>query len=293
MLRGVKHYRRPDTIGDAVALVQSNPNAVYLGGGAWIVAQGEPSLEMVVDLQDLGIGSIETTLREQPAVMETRIGAMATLQAIIEDPGTGSLADGLLARAAGYVQSRTLREQGTVGGTLITAGPADPLTTALLVLDAEIFYADPVLHKAPFMSFVAYRDRLIHSRVLLTEVRIQHPSGRSAAAFEVVGRSPKDKPIVCAAACLEVSEGLPSMVRLAVGGAHAQPVRLHKTEHILRGQLLSAERIDAALAPSLADLAPPSDFRGSADYRLAMAQVLARRAVSAAWQAARRRAASA
>ena len=289
MLRGVKHSRRPDAIGDAVALVQSNPHAAYLGGGAWIVAQGDPSLQMVVDLQDLGIGAIETRLLEQSSAMEVSIGAMATLQTLIDHPDTGSLADGLLARAAGYVQSRTLREQGTVGGALMTAGFEDPLTTALLVLDTEIYYADPVLHKAPFMSFVAYRDRLIHSRVLLTEVRVRQPSGRSAAAFEVVGRSPKDKPIVCAAAYLEVSEGLPSAVRLAVGGAHTQPVRLHKTEHILRGQLLTGDRIDNALAPSLADLAPPADFRGSADYRLSMAQVLARRAVSAAWQAARRR----
>jgi CO/xanthine dehydrogenase FAD-binding subunit len=285
MLRGVKYYRRPDTIGDAVALVQSNPNAVYLGGGAWIVAQGNPSLEMVVDLQDLGIGSIETTM--QPAGLLVRIGAMATLQAVIDHPDAGTLANGLLARAAGYVQSRTLREQGTIGGTLITAGAADPLTTALLVLDAEVFYADPVIHKAPFMSFVAYRDRLIHAQVLLTAVDIPCPTGRSAASFEVVGRSPKDKPIVCAAAYVEMNEGLPAAVRLAVGGAHAQPVRLHKTEHILRGQLLSADRVDGALAPSLADLEPPSDFRGSADYRLAMAQVLARRALLAAWQAAR------
>ncbi len=282
MLRNVKHYRRPAEIGDAVALVQSNPNAVYLGGGTWTVAQGDPTLEMVVDLQDLGIGAIEATLEE------VRIGAMTTLQTLIDDPDTGQMADGLLARAAGYVQSRGLREQGTIGGTLITAGPADPLTTALLVLDAEILYADPIVHKAPFMSFVAYRDRLINTRVLLTELHIRRPVGRSAAAFEVVGRSPKDKPIVCAAAYLEMSEGLPSMVRVAVGGAHSQPARLHKTEHLLRGQLLSRERLEQALQPSLAELVPVADFRGSAEYRLAMAAVLARRAVMAAWQAARR-----
>ncbi len=282
MLRNVKHYRRPAEIGDAVALVQSNPNAAYLGGGTWTVARGDPTLEMVVDLQDLGIGAIEATLEE------IRIGAMTTLQALIDHPDAGQVADGLLAQAAGYVQSRGLREQGTVGGTLITAGPADPLTTALLVLDTEILYADPIIHKAPFMSFVAYRDRLINTRVLLTELHIRRPSGRGAAAFEVVGRSPKDKPIVCAAAYLEMSEGLPSLVRVAVGGAHSQPTRLHKTEHLLRGQLLSRERLEQALQPSLAELAPVPDFRGSAEYRLAMAEVLVRRAVMAAWQAARR-----
>ncbi len=282
MLRNVKHYHRPGTIEDAVALVQSTPNAVYLAGGAWTVAKGDPTLETVVDLQDLGIGTIGATLEE------IRIGAMTSLQAIIDHPDTASVAGGVLSRATGYVQSRNLREQGTIGGALITAGPADPLTTALLALDVDVSYADPVIHKAPFMSFVAYRDRLINTRVLLTELRIKRPPARTAAAFEVLGRSPRDKPIVCAAAYVEAIEGLPTTLRVAVGGAHPQPARLHKTEHVLRGQLLTTDRITAALEPALAELEPPSDYLGSAEYRIAMAEVLARRAIIAAWDTARR-----
>ena len=34
MLRNVKKYVRPESVEDAVAFVQSTPNAVYLGGGA-------------------------------------------------------------------------------------------------------------------------------------------------------------------------------------------------------------------------------------------------------------------
>lgn len=282
MLQNLKHYMRPETIEDAVALVQSNPNAVYLGGGAWTVAQGDPSLEMAVDLRELGLDFVEATLES------IHIGATASVQALIDHPDAGALANGLLAEAAGYVQSRTLREQGSVGGTLMVAQEAAPLTTALLVLDVDVYYADPVLHKAPFMSFVAYRDRLINTRVLLTELRVGRPPARSAASFEVVGRSPKDKPIVCAAAYVESEEGLPSVIRLAVGGAHPDPVRLHKTEHILRGQLLTSDKIEEALKPALAELEPVPDFRGSAEYRLDMARVLARRALMGAWQQARR-----
>jgi len=282
MLRNLKHYERPATIEDAVALVQSNANAVYLAGGAWTVAQGDPALEFAVDLQDLGLDTIEATLED------VRVGATASLQALIDHPDAGALADGLLSEAAGYVQSRNLREQGTVGGTLMVAGPADALTTALLVLDAEIRYADPVVHTAPFMSFVAYRDRLVKTKTLLTELCIQRPPVRSAAAFEVVGRSPKDKPIVCAAAYVEMDEGVPNVVRAAVGGAHAQPVRLHKAEHMLSGQFLTSDKVSQALTPALADLTPIADFRGSIEYRLEMAAVLAHRAIMGAWQAARR-----
>ncbi len=282
MLRNVKNYHRPTSVEQAVSLVQSSANAVYLGGGAWTVAQGDPTLETVVDLQDAGLDVLESNSEG------IRLGAMVSLQDIIDYPRVSSLASGILKTAASFTQSRSLREQGTLGGTLIVAGPADPLTTAFLVLDSDILYADPVIHTAPFLSFVAYRDRLVKTRVLLTEIRVKSPPTRSAGAFEIVGRSPKDKPIVCAASYIAVEEGLPIVVRIAVGGAAAKPVRLHKTEHLLKGQLLTPARIEHALDPSLMELKPVEDFRGSAEYRLDMAKVLTRRALLSAWDKARR-----
>ena len=282
MLRNVKNYYRPTTVEEAVALVQSNPNAVYLGCGAWTVAQGDPNLETVVDLQDMGLGGIAAT--DQAITL----GAMVTLQEIIDHPESSTLANGVLATASSFTQSRSLREQGTLGGTLIVAGAADPLTTVLLVLDSEVHYADPTAHKIPFVSFVGYRERLIKTKVLLTQVSVQRLPAQSATSFQTVGRSPKDKPIVCAAAYVAVEEGLPAEVRIAVGGADAQPVRLHKAEHLLKGQLLNAEKIDQVLASAGDQLHPPADFRGSAAYRLEMAQVLSRRAILEAWERARR-----
>ncbi|MBN1922854.1 MAG: FAD binding domain-containing protein [Anaerolineae bacterium] len=292
MLRNVQRVFHPTTIEEAVTMAQTNPHACYLGGGAWVVAQGEPQLEAVVDLQGLGLGKIESDIEG------VQIGALVTLQQLIDaglgsnpvasNPVSGALVGDLLATTAAYTQSRTLREQGTVGGTLIVAGPADPLTTALLVLDADVRYADPVVHTAPFTSFVAYRDRLIRTRVLLTGLLVKRPPTRSAAAFEVVGRSPKDKPIVCVAAYVAVDEGLPVEVRIAVGGADAHPMRLLKTEHLLKGQLLTASRIESALAPVLMELHPVADFLATAEYRLEMTQVLTRRAVLSAWERARR-----
>ena len=283
MLRNVKTYTRPKTVEDAVTFVQSTPNAVYIGGGAWTVAQANPDIEAVVDLQDLGLDAIEGSLEG------VQIGAMVRLQQLIDHADTSTLADGILAKAAQFTQSRTLREQGTVGGTLMVGGHADPLTTALLALDASLSYADPVMHTAPFTSFVAYRERLSKTRVLITGLQVERPSGRSYSAFEVVGRSPRDKPVICVAATITVDEGLPEALYIAVGGADQRPVRLHKTEHILRGQLLSTERVDTALAPALQELHPESDFRGSAEYRLEMAKVLAIRAILIAWEKARRR----
>jgi CO/xanthine dehydrogenase FAD-binding subunit len=307
ILRNLKNYYRPTTVEEAVSLVQSSSKALYLGGGAWIVAQGDATLETVVDLQAVQVAQGVGLDHIEANADGVRIGAMATLQDIIDHrpatdgPGdsessyAGTIADGLLATAAGYTQSRGLREQGTLGGTLIVAGPADPLTTALMVLDVDIRYADPTIHTAPFISFVAYRDRLIRTRVLITDIFVKRPpalGGRSAAVFEIVGRSPKDKPIVCVAAIVTVEDGISREVHIAVGGAHATPTRLHKTEHLLKGQAFAGldafrEKVMSALEPALATLEPIGDFRGSATYRLEMTRVLARRALLSAWERAR------
>lgn len=282
MLRNVKTYVRPTSIEDAVTFVQSTPNAVYLGGGAWTVAQGNAEIEAVADLQALPLANIDGNLEG------LSLGAMVRVQQLIDHKDACTIADGILAQAALLTQSRTLREQGTLGGTLMVAGKADPLTTVLLVLDTTVSYADPAIHTAPFTSFVAYRDRLIKTRVLLTGLYMTRPSPRSSSAFEVVGRSPRDKPIVCAATTITVEEGLPTIVNIAVGGVDEKPVRLYKTEHLLRGQLLTEDLLTAALTPALQELSPDSDFRGSGQYRLAMAKVLVCRAVLGAWDKARR-----
>ncbi len=281
MLRQLKHYERPQTIEDAVALAQSNSAAQYLGGGAWIVAKGDPTLTTVIDLQNLGLNTISGELEQ------IRIGATATLQALIEHPETAAFSDGVLVRAAKLTQSRNLREQGTLGGTLIVAGPADPLTTVLLVCDAEVVYADPAVHVAPFTSFVAYRERLIKVKALLTELRLKRLPPRSALSYHTVGRSPMDKPIVGAAAYIKVDEGLAAEVRIAVGGIASLPVRLPKVEVQLRGQLLDEAHIKAALESGLEGIEGYEDYRGSREYRLEMARVLGRRALLEAWQKAR------
>ena len=83
MLRNVKTYTRPDSIEDAVTLVQSTPNAVYLGGGAWTVAQGNAEIEAVVDLQALGLDTV------QGGLDSLHIGSMVRLQQLIDHAGCG------------------------------------------------------------------------------------------------------------------------------------------------------------------------------------------------------------
>ena len=79
-------------------------------------------------------------------------------------------------------------------------------------------------------------------------------------------------------------DGVCREVRLAVAGAHPQPTRLTAIEAMLEGQPLTDERLRAAQDAASASAQPAFDFRASADYRTAMAGVMARRALETAWK---------
>ena len=107
--------------------------------------------------------------------------------------------------------------------------------------------------------------------------------GPLGAAYVAVGRTPRDRPIVCAVARMELAQsGVAGNVRLALGGVGPMPVRANTAEQVLERKNLTEARIGEAAERAADGLTPPDDFRGGAEYRRAMARVLARRALTEA-----------
>jgi CO/xanthine dehydrogenase FAD-binding subunit len=113
---------------------------------------------------------------------------------------------------------------------------------------------------------------------LITSISLNAPSGRVGAAYQQVGRTPADRPIVSAAA-IAVESGDEIRLTVCVGGL------LH--DLLIINQTVKSGDANIAADQAVADIgkahAPEtdyqSDFRGSAEYRRQIAPVLARRAV--------------
>ena len=277
MLMNLTTYHRPDTVEEAVTLLRrGGPTTVALAGGTKLVASGRRDVEAVVDLRNLPLSYV----RAQDATLT--IGATTTLQQLIDTPDMRTFSSGVLSEASRAVAARNLRNAATIGGTAASAAGDDPLLTALLALDAKLNVYAPESRLIPLAGFLAYRERLLDDGALITEVRIPLLIGPLGAAYAAVGRTPRDRPIVCAVARMESAAGVASNVRLALGGVAPIPVRANAAEQTLERKPLSDERIATAAEQAAAGLAPMGDFRGSAEYRLEMARVLARRALSQA-----------
>jgi CO/xanthine dehydrogenase FAD-binding subunit len=250
-------------------LARHDIHTVPLAGGGSLVGSGDPAIEAVVDLSRLGLDGIGL----QDGVFH--IGAMVTRTTLAQEQPAG-----LLGRAAHLWGGSVQRNRATVGGALAVAAPDDPLLAALLVSDALVLlYGRDGYREVPLPEFLPRRAGLLAAPALIVEVRAPVPPAGAGAGLAAVARTPADSPIVLAAAALRVEGMLCTRARLALGGIAPTAVRLAEVEEMLAGQPISAELIGSAAARAGGLIDPPGDFRGSAEYRRAMACVLTERAL--------------
>lgn len=227
-------YHRPTTMAHAVGLLVDGHRRV-LGGGTTFRHDGGGTPTEVVDLQALGLDEIADDGDR------VRLGAMATLQGVADDPRVPDL----IRRCATAELPSTLRTLGTVGGTVGAREPESVLLAALLVHGAVCTGADESVEP---LDRVLLPDGLPASH-LVVDVAVETGG---VTAMAVAGRTPADVPIVAALARRAGDD-----VRLALTGVASTPV------------VVEAEAIGS--------LDPPSDFRGSAEYRRHLAGVLSAR----------------
>lgn len=286
-LLNLREYHRPDKaagLAHVLALLaRPDIHTVVLGGGDTLLGSGDLSIEAVVDLQALGLDAL--TIEQDGAAL--RAGAMVTRTALTQiedaDPGRPLY---LIAAGARRWGGNVQRNRATVGGALATAAANDPLLVALLACDAAVALETQGGPQAlPLAEFLAKRVQILAQPGLITGVTVpQPPPGAAGYALADVARTPADAPIVVAAASLAVAAGRCTQARVAVGGVADQPVRMPAVEAILEGQALTVELIAAAGTRVSESVQPAGDFRGSSEYRAAMAGVLAERVLQQAWQ---------
>lgn len=286
----VKEYHRSETLAEALELL-ARPGVISapLAGGTTLVPRlvaASNEIEAVVDLRRLGLDFIKL----EGEIL--RLGATATLADVAEEDVCHRVAGGLLSRAARLNAVVNVRNATTVGGLVVEGDPTSELLLALLALDAEVVVRTAgggaqSLKLAAFPG--APTDALTggpsagSGRGLLTEVLLLVPRGRVGAGLARVGRTPHDRPIVAAAAVVVREGDVAARVGLAMSGVAGTPLRLDGVEEALAGQALTDEALEQALDGLAERLRPPSDFRGSVEYRQAMAPILARRALREAW----------
>lgn len=238
----LKTVYQPTSAAEAAALLaRTEERLAPLGGGSKLIADLESrtrrDLDGVVDLSRAGLNHIQVS---EDCV---QVGATVTLSQLTEHEVCGSLASGLLRRAASGEGPVNLRNIATVGGVAASAEADSEFYAALLALGASaVVLNDGHERSLPLVDLAAV-DGLITAVVI--------PVAATRGGLARIARTPADRPIVAAVA-VSGSAG----ERIALCGVAPRPV------------LLGTQ------------LDPPDDFKGSAAYRLAMVDIIVQRARS-------------
>jgi len=277
-------YVRPRTRAEAIELLaRPGFHAVPLVFPPKPTAPRQMNAGTFVDLGLLGLDYIRTG--QDGSV---HIGALATLQDMVESPALNSDCRSLLGQAAGLAASPGIRNLSGLWGALqAQSGPPEVLL-ALLVLEAQVVVLGmgETQRTLAFPEFCEKGMNSLHQGELVLEACLPPPGSGCGWALERVSRTPRDEAIVAAAAVLEIEGGKIRRVALALAGADPLPRRIPSVEAGLIGQPFEAAALQAAVETVQAQADPPGDFRGSPEYRRAMAGLVTRRALEKAWEQA-------
>jgi xanthine dehydrogenase iron-sulfur cluster and FAD-binding subunit A len=278
LARFIRSYHRPDRMSEALALLARG--GLPLAGGTRLLAAAA-ELPVVVDLAALGLAEIEA--RDG----ELHLGAMVTLQDVIDSPLTYGATGGLLPTACrAQSSSRQLRGMATLGGESAQSDPDSEVVAALLALDARVVVTGPgETVEIPALRFVrtSARERVPGSLI----TRIVVPTAPDGAALERVAVLPSAPPLLAVAAAVALGEGGCARVRLALTGLTTPPARLQQAESRLEAGEGDGADLSRQLEPLLAQASFREDPHAPASYRRAVAGPLVKRAFEAALQRAR------
>ncbi len=275
----LKEYHRPAGQPEALALLR-RPEILTrpLIPGPRPEPLYDLEAEAVVDLSRLNLAYITDV------GASIRLGAQTALQDVVESRLLNALANGIVPAAARFSAHLGLRHLATLAGALQARESAPDLALVLLAVGARVVVAQGAGNLVE-MFLADYVAAARPDDELLIEVQvIRPPEAGAGGALERVARAPRDTAIMAAAAYVEAAQGRCRAARLALSQVGIPAARLASLAGALAGQTLAPASVRAVAEAVMAEASPSADFRGSADYRRAMAGVLTRRALETAWK---------
>ena len=265
-------FSRPTSLRQCLEILRDHPEAQLVAGatdlGVEMNLRGRRfahlvSIEALPELREFSIGPEEVV-----------IGAGLTLGEIAE---LWRDAPAVVREWLPLFASPLIRNRATLGGNLATASPIGDSAPLLLALDASVRIANLDGQRMVKLTdfFTGYRQTRLLAGEVMVSIHFPRHTKAIARFFKIAKRRMDDISTVAAAFAVDVdASGYVRDARLAFGGVAATPIRAVIAEQELAGSRWNRDAVNRAKCAIGEALRPISDHRGSAEYRLAMAQSL-------------------
>ena len=281
-------YVAPESLEEATSLLGEHGEVgkILAGGQSLgpLLNMRLASPEVLIDINRLNELSY---IRQRDGYLE--IGALARQRTVERSPAIPRRWP-LISDAMPYVGHMTLRNRGTVCGSIAHADPAAELPAVATALDAELRVLGPegerTLPATDF--FLSYMTTNLEPEELLAEVRFPPPQPRTGHAWFEIARRHGDYALVGVAAVLTLrDDGACDAARLVYTGVAPVPFDAREAADLLVGEQPSEDSFAEVAEHAAKTSEPGTDVHASAGYRRHLLGLLTRRALGKALERAR------
>jgi aerobic carbon-monoxide dehydrogenase medium subunit len=276
-------YSRPESLDEAVRLLaECGSDAKVLAGGQSLVPL--LSMRLAAPRQLIDINRVSELAYVHTDENTVRVGALAR-QADVEHDTRAAAVQPLLRQALRLVAHPTIRNRGTVVGSLAHADPASELTAVLAVLGGAVRLASARGNRTvpADQFFVGPLSTSAAADELVVEASFPGRPPGTGSTFVEISRRHGDYATCGVAVCVTVDEdGALQAGKAAFISVGPTPVVVELGD-VLAGTQSGGDLSDVRDAVWAA-VSPEADIHASAEYRRQLAGVLAVRAVREAAQ---------
>ena len=273
-------YQRAGSVREALTLLkQHGENAKILAGGHSLIPTMKLRLANPGTLIDIGGISELKYINDKGDYLAIGSG---TTHLMVETSSLVQQKAPALSQAAGQIGDVQVRNRGTIGGVLAHSDPQADYPGVVLALNATIVVegsgGERTIEAVDY--FTGLWETALGENEILTEVRIPVDSANANSCYLKFPQPASRYPYVGCAVAMDKSGGNCSEIRVGFSGVAESAFRDSGVEDAIRGQALKDEIIAAASAKAAEGRTVLSDYFVSEEYRRAMAQVYAKRALT-------------
>jgi CO/xanthine dehydrogenase FAD-binding subunit len=285
-------YEAPQTLQAAIALLAgAKGRASVLAGGTDLLIQmrgGRIAPELLVDIK--GIPELRAIAEGDGGF---RFGAAVTCMEPVEHTAFATAWPGVI-DAVKLIGSVQVKGRATVGGNVCNASPAADSVPAMIAAGAVASIVGPAGSRELRVEDVATgpgKTALAKGEFIASFLLPRRPPRSGDAYLRFTPRTEMDIAVVGAGVNLTLDEkGVCSRARVSLGAVAERTLLVPEAAAALIGSKVDAGALERLAAAASAACRPIDDKRGTREFRVKIAGVLARRAAAIALDRARRKA---
>lgn len=277
-------YLRPASLDETLHLLAEKPEARLFAGGTDIMIKlkcnEDYKMDYLLDINHIpGLDRVEID-----ADGKLHIGPLVRLAQLEKEPAIAGRYPALKT-ALHLMASISVRNMGTMAGNICNASPAADSALPAICYGAELtlrsLRGSRTLKAEDFFTGPGFS--VMAKDEMLVDIAFPAPAENTGASFIKKTRVRPDIAKLSICVALRRAGDNIAACRLAMGAVAPVPLFMRAIGEGLSGQRFSAALVEQTAAAIAAGIKPIDDMRSTAEYRSAMAEIIAADALNEAW----------